>query len=77
MKRPDTFVCIDAKNREGLKASLEISFRDKDYEGYWDQVIERIQVSEWWNAPRPVSGRASRVWDNRAALLDSIFYVGN
>jgi hypothetical protein len=76
MKRPDTFICIDSKNREALVKSLKISLRNKDYENYWDAVIERIRESNWWNAPRPTTGQAAQVWDNRAAFLDSIFYVG-
>ena len=76
MKRPDTFVCIDSKNRAALVKSLKITLRNKDYENYWDAVIERVRESNWWNAPRPSSSKAARVWDNRAAFLDSIFYVG-
>jgi hypothetical protein len=76
MKRPDVFVCIDSKNRAALVKSLKITLRNKDYENYWDAVIERVRESNWWNAPRPTSGQAAQVWDNRAAFLDSIFYVG-
>lgn len=76
MKRPDTFVCIDYKNRAELVRSLKITLRNKDYENYWDAVIERIRESEWWNAPRPTAAKEARVWDSRAAFLDSIFYVG-
>lgn len=44
------------------------------YERYWDEVIERIMDSPWWNSPRPNDETEGAVWDGRAAMLDVIFY---
>jgi hypothetical protein len=76
MKRPDTFVCIDKENRRGITKALGIVQPGKDYENYWDAVIRQIQASQWWDCPRP-SGWAGKIWDNRAAFLDAIFYEGD
>lgn len=75
MKRPDLFVCLDARNETGLCKAFGIR-RNVGYEEYWDSVIERILESTWWNAPTPESGNERAVWLARAAFLDSIYYDG-
>jgi HKD family nuclease len=74
MKRPDYFVCLDAANKKQLFADFEISMNNHDYERYWDEVVERIILSDWWNARRPTDEIESKVWDGRAAMLDAIYY---
>jgi hypothetical protein len=74
MKRPDYFVCFDAENRDGLCKAFGITLRHHDYERYWDSVVERILISEWWMSPRPSGTRARAIWDGRAAFLDSLYY---
>lgn len=73
MKRPDTFVCLDARNKSGLCAAFGVR-RDLGAEAYWDSVIERLRDAAWWNAPSPRSGVEREVWDARAAFLDAHFY---
>lgn len=74
LKRPDYFVCIDSKNKQRLCQDFGIKQTGLDYERYWDEVIERITDSVWWNEPRPVNPVEAAVWDGRAAMLDAIFY---
>ena len=74
LKRPDYFVCIDSKNKQRLCQDFGIKQTGLDYECYWDEVIERITDSVWWNEPRPVNPVEAAVWDGRAAMLDAIFY---
>lgn len=74
MKRPDYFVCFDSENRDGLCKAFGIKLGHHDYERYWDSVIERILISEWWMSPRPAGAQASAIWDGRAAFLDSLYY---
>lgn len=74
MKRPDYFVCYDSANREGLRDAFGVTLKGHDYERYWNSIIERILVSEWWRSPRPVGAKAATVWDGRAAFLDSLYY---
>lgn len=74
LKRPDYFVCFDSKNKTELCKDFDIKSSDMDYARYWDEIIERITDSAWWNEPRPTNTLASTVWDGRAAMLDAIFY---
>ena len=73
MKRPDYFVCLDSKNERELCESFGI-MQEIDYESYWEEIIERVMDSVWWNEPRPNNGEDWNVWDGRAAMLDAIFY---
>lgn len=74
LKRPDYFICFDSKNKKELCQDFEIKQTGMDYERYWEEIIERITDSVWWNEPRPRNALAGRVWDGRAAMLDAIFY---
>jgi len=75
MKRPDTFVCLDDRNKSGLCKDFNVS-RNISYAKYWDSIIARIMEASWWNAGRPAPGteREGEVWVARAAFLDSIYY---
>jgi hypothetical protein len=74
MKRPDTFVCVNNQNREGLFQAFRLS-PSRDAEAYWE-MIERVRASTWWKAPAPVPADEREVWDARAAFLDALFYTG-
>ena len=45
-----------------------------NFERYWDEIIERVLDSPWWNTKRPNDDYEGAVWDGRAAMLDAIFY---
>jgi hypothetical protein len=60
MKRPDYFVCFDGPNRVGLCKAFGIKLGQHDYERYWDSVIERILISDWWRSLRPVEVKPRR-----------------
>lgn len=74
MKRPDTFVCLSAKNRSGLADDFGIAASTIGYDAYWDSVIARVLDSRWWTSPEPSGTEERAVWDGRAAMLDAIFY---
>ena len=74
MKRPDYFVCFDLENKDGLCRAFSIRLGHHDYERYWDSVIERIMISQWWTSPRPSGAKAAAIWDGRAAFLNSLYY---
>jgi len=74
MKRPDTFVCLTNTNMQALCKDFGISASTMTYEKYWDEIIERLTQSVWWNAPRPEEASNLKVWNNRSALLDAIYY---
>ena len=76
MKRPDYFVCFDSANQRGLCEAFGSNLLSShDYDRYWDSVIERILISQWWKSPRPKQAQGMKVWDGRAAFLDSLYYV--
>ncbi|MCI0541091.1 MAG: hypothetical protein L0Z50_38300 [Verrucomicrobiales bacterium] len=76
IKRPDTFVCFDNRNRAALCEAFGIG-RNVGYEEYWDSIIQRITTdAAWWSSPPPASGVEREVWEARAAFLDSLFYDG-
>jgi hypothetical protein len=75
LKRPDQFVCFDSKNRQKLCNDFGIKSSGMDYQRYWDEIIERITDTVWWNSTAPVGGLERSVWRGRAAMLDAIFYA--
>jgi hypothetical protein len=74
MKRPDTFVCVNNQNREGLFQAFGLS-PSRDAEAYWE-LIERVRACTWWKAPAPAASDEREVWEARAAFLDALFYTG-
>ncbi len=74
LKRPDYFVCLDAKNRTQLCKGFGIKQAGMTYDRYWNDIVCRVLDSVWWNEPRPNDPIAIRVWMGRAAMLDAIFY---
>lgn len=74
MKRPDTFVCVNNQNRDGLAQAFRVS-PSWDPDGYWD-LIERVRACTWWKSPPPAAGDEREVWRARAAFLDALFYTG-
>jgi len=75
MKRPDTFICIDKKNKRLLADDIGFSYSTLDFDKYWTDVIVPITESIWWQAERPL-GEDGKLWDSRMAMLDSIYYEG-
>ena len=74
MKRPDVFLCVDAKNRSGIGKAFGVSASSlQTFEGYWN-LMQRIWRCPWNRTPRPRRALDHRVWDARVALLDSLYY---
>jgi len=74
MKRPDTFVCLTNTNKQALCRDFGISMSTLTYEKYWDEIVDRLTQSVWWNAPQPKEASNLKVWNSRSALLDAIYY---
>lgn len=74
MKRPDFFVGMTEANRNGICAAFGSAPTTLNLSNYWSRVVIPLQSSPWWLAPRPRGALTGRIWDNRAALLDSIYY---
>lgn len=75
MKRPDVFICLDSANEKKLKRDFGIK-GEITFERYWDDIIERIFDSEWYNTPAPKDKEELEIWKGRSAFLDVIFYDG-
>jgi HKD family nuclease len=73
MKRPDIFVGVNDANKRKLCDAFGVPHSTLGVGNYWEQIIVPIQLSPWWRHERP-SGTGGRIWDNRAALLDCIYY---
>jgi HKD family nuclease len=75
MKRPDTFVCLDGRNKAELCREFGITQNAiRDYEGYWLEIVERVRDSAWWNASTPGGNVEKEIWLGRTAFLDSLYY---
>ncbi len=75
MKRPDQFVCLDSKNQRALCKDFGVKHTSLDVDSYWDEIVERIVESPWWNSTAPPNAKERSVWAYRAAMLDAIFYT--
>jgi hypothetical protein len=77
MKRPDFFLCVDAKNQTRIAKAFGVSASSlQTFEGYWD-LMQRIWRCPWNRAPRPRRALDGRVWDAPVAQLDSLYYDSN
>ncbi|WP_460153556.1 hypothetical protein [Pseudomonas sp. S2_B07] len=74
MKRPDFFVGVNRANRTGICDAFGVAHTTLSLENYWERIVIPMQSSPWWLQARPRGKSAARIWDNRAALLDSIYY---
>ena len=74
MKRPDIFLCVDAKNLNKLARDVGMVKAGLDYERYWNEIVLRLLDSPWWKANEPSDPTEKAAWNARAAMLDSIFY---
>ena len=77
VKRPDVFVAVNSQNRRGLCEALVVAHSTLDLDNFWERIVEPVRMSPWWLAPRPKGGLEARLWDCRAAMLDSLYYEGN
>lgn len=75
MVRPDYFFCVTSANRSKLSDDLNFLKSNLSINNYWDLVVEPLINSEWWNSEEHKSDLEKRVWKNRIALLDILYYA--
>lgn len=73
VKRPDYFVGINNANRIALCEALD-SKKTLNLDEYWENIIEPIIGSNWWNASIPTNAIEKKVFNARVAFLDAIYY---
>lgn len=77
MKRPDLFFCLNAGNKE-LGKELGIKNLHKiDENRYWNEFLQRIYDTSWFNSPKPKDSKEKSAWKYRVALIDCIYYKAN
>ena len=74
IKRPDYFVCIDAKNKRGLAEALGLKSSKLKIDTYWDAVIEPVLESPWYQSKPPIQDEERAAWNARSAMVDALFY---
>lgn len=74
MKRPDVFVCVASKNKQAMAQAIEAPASRITLDSYWNEIIERIQDSEWWKNPAPSNAQEQQIESARAAFLDVLYY---
>lgn len=74
LKRPDFFIGVNTANRNGICAAFGTAPTTLNLANYWERVVIPMTNSPWWLAPRPRESLNSRIWDNRAALLDILYF---
>lgn len=78
LRRPDYFVSVNQKNRNGLFKKLGVLPRAVTIQSYWDTIVAPLIDTPWWQSERPATDRESQtVWDGRVAMVDALFYEGH
>ncbi|WP_373753575.1 phospholipase D family protein [Neisseria weixii] len=76
MKRPDLFFCFNGQNKEKMCKELGIkNIQNIDGERYWDEILQRIYDTPWFNNKPFTNDKIEiQAWNNRVALIDCIYY---
>ncbi|MHB8472328.1 MAG: phospholipase D family protein [Gammaproteobacteria bacterium] len=75
MKRPDQFVAVNKGNCRGICHAFGVHHTTLGLKNYWECIVVPTLSSQWWQRARPRDDLQGLIWDNRAALLDSIYYA--
>lgn len=75
IKRPDVFFCKTGRNSDRLFICYPTRNYVNDYNGYWKDVAMKIHESDWWKGVKPADPSEGKIWNNRVALLDAVYYV--
>lgn len=65
MKRPDVFFCLTKGNARLLYEDFGINqeIKTHDYERYWDEIIERIHKSDWFDSKKTKRQNTRRIME--------------
>jgi hypothetical protein len=75
LKRPDVFYNITNANREGFCTNFKnTQSHTKSLNSYWRLIIEKVQLSTWYNESNPKDDFERRLRETRVAMLDLLFY---
>ncbi|WP_158544936.1 phospholipase D-like domain-containing protein [Dyella monticola] len=74
MKRPDEFVCLTRKNKQGVCGYLGAPYSTMTLKNYWERIIEKVRITPWYLKKEPRDPLERKIWHCRTALLDAIYY---
>ena len=75
MKRPDTFFALSSGNDALLADDFQIkSIYAMNFDRYWDEVIDRIRSSHWYQFPQPKNKTEQKIAAYKAAFMDVLYY---
>lgn len=75
MKRPDIFFAISTGNNQLLAQDFQItSVHAMDFERYWDEIVDRIRSSHWYQFPNPKNKLERKIAEYKAAFIDVLYY---
>jgi hypothetical protein len=78
IKRPDQFFCLTKANEQEVIKNFEIEkeiLKEKSYDRYWNEIIQKVRKTKWYNSPKPTNMQELEIWNVRVAIMDAIFYA--
>ena len=77
IKRPDTFVCVDTKNKDRLCKSFGIPKNSLTLDTYWEKIVMRVREASWFNDEGSShSPMVRKIKKYQVAMLDALYYEG-
>lgn len=75
IKRPDTFICIDSKNKKNLCRAFQIPQSHLTLDTYWELIVERVKRMAWYEEIGGARDKAIKKY--QVAMLDCFYYEEN
>lgn len=75
IKRPDTFICIDSKNKKNLCKAFRIPQAHLTLDSYWELIVERVKRMAWYEERGGTRDKAIKNY--QVAMLDCFYYEEN
>jgi hypothetical protein len=77
IKRPDTFVCVDSKNKDRLCKAFGIPKNSLTLDTYWEKIVMRVREASWFNDEGSShSPMVKKIKQYQVAMLDALYYEG-
>ena len=74
LARPDRMVSVNNRSRRGLAKAFDLSPATLGEPRNYARLLERIYEKQWYGSQPGRKKQDRRLWDMRAALLDSFVY---
>jgi len=74
IKRPDTFICIDSKNKKNLCKAFNIPQSHLTLDTYWELIVERIRKMIWYSEAPKGGAQERKIKKYQVAMLDNFYY---